>query len=175
VTAKERFDAIIILGAGAKSEREPSQMTLSRLLRGLTLFKEGVADWIIISGNRVETKAILNTLTRLGVPTDRIIVENRSRTTLGNAYYTKKIAQREGFRKLIVVTSDYHKHRCALIFHKIYGDGFEIKITGSGNLGIKSEDIIRENMLTAILKVVLNLLESEEEVVWLAEKLATEL
>lgn len=54
----------------------------------------------------------------LGVPGDKILVDDKSRDTLENARYVKKICEKRRFRYPILVTSAYHMKRALLSFRK---------------------------------------------------------
>jgi uncharacterized SAM-binding protein YcdF (DUF218 family) len=54
----------------------------------------------------------------LGVPGDKILVDDKSRDTLENARYVKEICEKRRFRYPILITSAYHMKRALLSFRK---------------------------------------------------------
>lgn len=68
----------------------------------------------------------------LGVSPDKVLVELRSRDTVGDAFFTKTtFAVPLSWKRICVVTSDYHVERTKEIFHFIYGDDFFIEVYGA--------------------------------------------
>lgn len=69
---------------------------------------------------------------KAGVPAENIITELNSRDTVGDAFFTKvNIVSGKGWRKLLVVTSDYHVSRTSNIFRFIYGPQYQIEVIGA--------------------------------------------
>jgi 3'-phosphoadenosine 5'-phosphosulfate sulfotransferase len=60
---------------------------------------------------------------KLGVPRKKIIVEDRSRDTIGNAYFSRLLLGSKRWGRIVAVTSDYHVKRARFIFGKVYGKG----------------------------------------------------
>jgi uncharacterized SAM-binding protein YcdF (DUF218 family) len=57
-------------------------------------------------------------LIELGVPAEKILLEDRSINTLQNAKYSREICLKHDFKNPIVVTSAYHLKRSVLSFKK---------------------------------------------------------
>jgi uncharacterized SAM-binding protein YcdF (DUF218 family) len=58
----------------------------------------------------------------LGVPKNDILLEDKSRTTEGDAIFTKEIMDKHGYKSCILVTSPYHSKRATKIFRKVMGE-----------------------------------------------------
>ena len=58
-------------------------------------------------------------LVDLGVPSEEIIIEDKSRDTFENAKFTQEICVRLGFKNSILVTSAYHLKRAIMTFEKV--------------------------------------------------------
>jgi uncharacterized SAM-binding protein YcdF (DUF218 family) len=127
-------DVIILLGGGVYDGVEdfsgigaPSDDMLSRIITAVRLQKKMNIP-IIISGGAVfpghPSEALIDkrVLTDLGVPTEKIILEEKSRDTFGNAQYTKAICERYQFKKPLLVTSAYHMDRAVWSFRKFNVD-----------------------------------------------------
>jgi DUF218 domain len=69
-----------------------------------------------------ESVAAAKHLVNLGVPRDRILVETQSYDTIGNAYFSRVIhIDPQRFRRLLVITSDFHLARTQFVFNWVYG------------------------------------------------------
>lgn len=121
-------DAIVLLGGGIHSEARdlsgtgsPSSGEMSRLvtavraqrMTGLPLIISGGS---VYSGTRAEAPVVARIAADLGVPAEKIIVEEKSRDTFENARYSAAICRQQRFRKIILVTSAYHMKRSLLMF-----------------------------------------------------------
>jgi uncharacterized SAM-binding protein YcdF (DUF218 family) len=116
-------DAIVIL-AGEETER---------VEYGVTLFKDGWArkDVIVMAGGPLVWKYTWAGLMKdhaesLDVPARKILLEDKSRTTEEDAYYTKEILQKNRIASIILVTSPYHSRRASIIFGKVMGKDIRI-------------------------------------------------
>ena len=130
VPEKVQGDVIILLGGGVYSgvpdisgHGFPATATLSRLVTAVRIQHLTGAP-IIISGGNVfgwgdaEADVAARIMKDLGVPADRIILEDKSRDTMENARFVKEICQREGWRQPILVTSAWHMPRSMIAFRK---------------------------------------------------------
>ncbi len=120
---------IVVLGGGVKDlsklgiGSEPSEASLSRLVYGIRLYKEGRGSNLVISGGSgdpekpgvAEADAMKEVALSLGVPARDIIVERDSRNTIESASALKGIL---GEKKIVLVTSAYHMKRAAAMFKK---------------------------------------------------------
>lgn len=124
-------DVVIVLGGsvyGASPDLSgtgaPGPDTVQRMVTGARLQRRlGVP--IIISGGKVyKTSASIANATKrflidLGIPSQAVILENRSRDTYENALYCKAICDQKGFTRPVLVTSGYHIKRAMLSFKKV--------------------------------------------------------
>ncbi len=152
-----KADAIMILGGGISQDGTLKQTTINRLEKGLELFNQEVAENIILSGKyssdldytpvTTEARAMARYLEEKGVPADKIYLEEESKDTIGNAYFTKiKILEPKNWRNIVVVTSDFHIPRAKYIFRKVLGDGYKVTFVGAptGFSYEKLEDLLEE-------------------------------
>lgn len=61
-------------------------------------------------------------------------METKSKDTIGNAYYAKKlyfIPKKE--RKAVIITSDFHLERTRFVFQKIFGKGYKLKFVSASS------------------------------------------
>ncbi|HJW29745.1 MAG TPA: YdcF family protein, partial [Saprospiraceae bacterium] len=127
-------DVIVILGGGVydgvpdlSGEGAPSEDTLARLVTAVRLQKRLHVPVIVSGGpvfpwRKAEAPVVARVLEDLGVPTDKIIMEDTSRDTLENAQNTVEICKKYHFSHPLLVTSAYHMKRAILSFKKVRMD-----------------------------------------------------
>ena len=119
--------AVIVLGAGLIKGKVPPLLA-SRLDAGMAV-ADGAGDeekpLLIVSGGqgsdevRSEASAMAEYLVSKGVPEQRILQENLSRTTQENLANTKVMLEQEGITgPLAVVTNNFHAFRAALLLSR---------------------------------------------------------
>ncbi len=118
-------DVIIVLGAGLKPDLSANDALVRRANRGADLWKQQYAPVIICSGgftqhySRSEADGCAAVLRQAGVPSDRIFLEQRSRSTEENAAYSLEMMQAHGWKTALVVSDGYHLLRATWIFSQI--------------------------------------------------------
>ena len=126
IPVNPRGDVIILLGGGVydgvrdlTGVGAPSEDTLARIVTAVRLQKS-LRVPVIVSGGTVfpwrkaEAPVDRRFLMDLGVPGDKILMEDKSRDTLENARYVKEICEKLRFRAPILITSAYHMKRALL-------------------------------------------------------------
>jgi uncharacterized SAM-binding protein YcdF (DUF218 family) len=124
-------DVIVMLGGGATSDTpdfegkgQLSGFGANRLLTTARIYQKTKLP-IIVSGGTVfkdtgnEAEIAKRQLISLGIPANKIYLENKSLNTSQNAAYTKEIMKTEGFYQPILVTSAFHMERAVLDFTKV--------------------------------------------------------
>lgn len=127
----EIVDGIVVLGGMSntlinQSDRVEFQSSVDRILAGVELLKKGKGQFILITGGsglilgtgEREAIQLKRWLIRQGIPEEKIIVESESRNTAENAMFTKRILEKQGRKKVLLVTSAFHMYRSHLIFQK---------------------------------------------------------
>jgi uncharacterized SAM-binding protein YcdF (DUF218 family) len=171
-------DIIILLGGGVydsvadlSGPGAPTEEMLGRIVTAVRLHKR-LDIPIIVSGGKVfenkkaEAPIVKRFLIDLGVPGNKIIMEDKSRDTFENVKYTSEILKKSGYRKPILVTSAYHMKRAVMTFNKINLDvipfpanfrtwkdkkyGWEDYLPGSGN----ASGILKEYVGIVFYKIV---------------------
>lgn len=124
-------DVIILLGGGVyygvpdlSGVGAPSEDMLSRIVTAVRLQKKLnvpviISGGVVFSGHASEALIGKRFLVDLGVPADKIVMEENSRDTLENTRYTKEICERHQFKKPLLITSAYHMERAVWSFQKI--------------------------------------------------------
>ena len=114
-------DCILVLGAGLKPDGSPSDMLRDRLYFACDLWKEGVSDTVLVSGDRAsesydEVTAMKNYLLAHGVPEEAILEDPMGYSTSESLKRAKDIF---GYENVVVVTQRYHLYRALYIAQKI--------------------------------------------------------
>lgn len=127
-TSLTDVDCIIILGAGIWGDK-PSPMLEDRLQEGINLYKNNVADKIIMSGDhgRIEYDEV-NTMKNYaidkGIPSENIFMDHAGFSTYESIYRAKDIFEA---KKVVIVTQEYHLYRALYIANQLgleaYGVG----------------------------------------------------
>ncbi|HVT67902.1 MAG TPA: YdcF family protein, partial [Trebonia sp.] len=152
-------DFIIVLGAGLKRDGRPTPLLAKRLNRGYEVFTalsraggdagdgggpgrgDGGAPTIIVSGGKgsderiSEADSMFTYLTGLGVPPDRIMLEDLSRTTEENLRFSWQLidhvwpdAPDAAEPRCVIVTSNFHVFRAAMLAQRL---GIRGQVTGA--------------------------------------------
>ncbi len=143
ITGLRRADFVVILGSGLNGDRVPPLLA-GRLERGLRAYQTLARrrknnPFVIVSGGmgsdeRIsEAEAMARYLIERGLPEDHVVREDRSRTTEENLAFSRQIMERSrpGYR-CIIVTSNYHVFRAAIIARRVGVNG---QVTGARTAG----------------------------------------
>lgn len=121
----------------SKNKEEIGEATLKRLFGGFKVYQE-TGFPICVSGGmepgakgQTLAEVMGETLKEIGVSQDKIIYEDKSRTTWENAEYSIKLLESQGFKRIILVTDAVHMRRSVECFS---GRGVEIIPFPSGFL-----------------------------------------
>jgi uncharacterized SAM-binding protein YcdF (DUF218 family) len=123
-TSLTRFDAIIVLGAPADTDGNPTPTQLARVTEAVHEYERGVAPRLILSGgvdkNRpVEAEVMARTAEAQGIPASAIYEEGHAKDTIQNGCYSVRIMQSHGWHSAEVVSSTYHLPRAGIIFSQL--------------------------------------------------------
>ncbi len=130
----------IVLGGGITSKGKLPYDPHTRIRKAFSLYKKGKVDTFILSGGFVhlknkkisEAKLYEEYLFRHGVPKFRIIREEESHDTIGNAVYVKKIFLKKKLpKKATIITSQFHLKRSLEIFEYVFGSKYSFSGIGS--------------------------------------------
>ncbi len=132
--------------------------------RGAQLFLEGWAPLLVFSGglgvitsrlwNEPEADQFARIAIALGVPRERILVENRSTNTGENVRFTKRLLEERGIpaRRFIVVQKPYMERRSYATFRKVWPEAevivtspqvpFESYVRDYSNDALSPEDVV---------------------------------
>ena len=124
----KKYEAIVVLGAGLKSDGTPSNMLEDRLKGAIELYEKGIAPKIILSGDCSgedydEVSAMQKYCVKGGVAEEDIVRDDKGFST----YETMdNVVNELGYKSVIVVTQKYHIYRSVYIARRMgaEADGF---------------------------------------------------
>lgn len=125
----DKADVLIVLG--------DDNFYADRATRAVQLFREGKAPVIVASGRRLRPSAgiaelIEHDLVERGVPKDRVVrFTHDGDSTLEEAEALVRLAKGKKWRKVIVVTSNYHTRRVRYIFRRVFPQGMEVSVASA--------------------------------------------
>ncbi|ATF75835.1 YdcF family protein [Pasteurella multocida] len=127
----QQAQAIVLLGGGLRDSKElydkltVSAIPLERVRYAAYLQKQTQLPLLITGSSPKgisEAQIMANELnTFFSVPTTW--VESKARTTKENALFSREILEKEGIKRVIVVTNQWHMQRAKLLFEQ---QGFEV-------------------------------------------------
>jgi uncharacterized SAM-binding protein YcdF (DUF218 family) len=114
----ERADALIVLS--------DDNYYADRATRAAELYRQGMAPLVVASGRQLRPNAGIaelmeHDLIERGVPKDKILkMPHNADNTREEAQTLARVASERKWRKVIVVTSNYHTRRARYIFERIF-------------------------------------------------------
>ena len=125
-----RADVIVVaggvFGTGLALPHPNLNSAADRYWHAARLFHAGKAPWIIVSGGGrpgsappTEAASARLFLLDLGVPDERILLEDQARTTRENAVRVQAMVHEYGFQNLLLVTSALHMRRTEASFRAL--------------------------------------------------------
>jgi len=117
----QKADAILVLGFKVNEDGNLSPTLKSRVDKGIELYKNGFAKYIVFSGGAVsnrhtEAQAMMDYSIKSGIPKQFVFAEKKSQNTVENVFNSNFIFNTIKAKKIIVVTSAYHTKRAKRIF-----------------------------------------------------------
>ncbi|MEN8217949.1 MAG: YdcF family protein [Pseudomonadota bacterium] len=122
-------DAVVVLGGGVATAEPPRlapdlDNASDRVLHAARLYRAEKAPVVIVSGGVIawqgatmpEAIAMKTILQEWGVPATALIMETNSLNTYQNAVETKRILEKQGLNRVLLVTSASHMPRALATF-----------------------------------------------------------
>ncbi len=162
-----QVQAIITLGSGVTPTGEPSPGTALRTAKAIELADLFPRAVLIMSGamplhpdagipGGTEADVMKKYALARHIAPARVLLENKSHTTLDNALFTKKhCLEPRQLRTLVVVTSGYHIPRAEYLFRKILGPDYRITCISAGG-ETKSNRLLKEERSLAFFRALLD-------------------
>jgi uncharacterized SAM-binding protein YcdF (DUF218 family) len=125
----ELADAVIVLS--------DDNFYADRATRAAELFREGKSKLVVASGRRLRPSAgicelMQHDLIERGVPKENILcVAHNADNTREEAEALVNVAIQRKWKKVIIVTSNYHTRRARYIFRKVFPQQVEISVSSA--------------------------------------------
>src|SRR5215470_14616193 len=125
----EKSDAIIELSI--------DNFYADRSTRAAELYRQGLAPIVVASGRRLRPYAGISDmmehdLVERGVPKDKIVkLAHDAKNTKEEAQALAQVAAERKWRRVIVVTSNYHTRRARYIFNRVFPTRVNVRVTGA--------------------------------------------
>lgn len=141
----KRYDCILVLGAGLYPDGTPSEMLADRLDMAIDLYKKGVSEVIVLSGDRSDERnydevgAMERYCLEKGVPAEAIEIDGQGYSTYESIRNLKNGGK---YKNTVIVTQKYHLYRAIYIAEKldVSADGANAtlkKYSGQGARGFR--------------------------------------
>lgn len=114
-------DCILVLGAGVYDDGSPSPMLADRLEIAAWLYKRGVSERIIVSGDHGredydEVGVMKKYLVDAGVPAEAVFMDHAGFSTYESMYRAKEIFLAES---IVAISQRYHLYRAVYDAHRL--------------------------------------------------------
>lgn len=109
-------DAAIVLGAAVWTDK-PSPVFRERINHAVNLYKQKRIKKIIFTGGQgndnEKTEARIGQIYAVekGIPTEDILIENKSSTTFENLEFAKEVMRKNNIKSVLIVTDPLHMKR----------------------------------------------------------------
>jgi SanA protein len=141
------YDCILVLGAGVYSDGSPTPMLKDRLDRGIELYKAGVADKMLLSGDNGqvdydEVSAMKKYVLAAGVPAEDVFLDHAGFSTYESMYRAGAIFN---VKSAVIVTQKYHEYRAVYIARRLGIDAVGVSaadIKYSGQMAREGREIL---------------------------------
>ena len=116
-------DAIVVFAGGVGETGQAGGGSEERVKRALELFHAGHAPRMVFSSGEVrgfrEAEVMKAVAVANGVPPDTVLLEQNAASTYQNVELTRRILNRHGWRRILLVSSPYHMRRALLTWRKV--------------------------------------------------------
>lgn len=150
------YDAILIPGGGVREGGGLPPWVEARLNRAMEVYS---GEYLVAlsagtphrppprspAGYPIfESRAAARYLVERGAPAGRVLTECHSYDTIGNAYFARTIhADPAGWRRLLVITSEFHMARAKAVFRWVFGlsappGGYDLEFDQTPNTGMEA-------------------------------------
>ena len=115
------IDCIIVLGCGVRADGTPSDMLADRVAVGISLYKSGASDRLLMSGDHGregydEVNVMKSLAVDEGIEPDDVFCDHAGFSTYETVYRAKEVFEAD---KVIIITQEYHLYRALYIAEKL--------------------------------------------------------
>jgi uncharacterized SAM-binding protein YcdF (DUF218 family) len=148
-------DAIIVLGA-AQYDGEPSPVLARRLDHAASLYTEGVAPLVVVTGGRqpgdrfTEAEASARYLARHGVPGGAIEREVQGESSWESLAAAARFLRADGVTSVVLVSDPYHAMRIDGIAHELGLDAVVSPAGRNSSLG----SLLKETVAVSVGRII---------------------
>ena len=134
---------------------------IDRIWQTITLYKKGKIKKILISGDSGyvirkglhEADQLKEVLVEWGIPSEDIIVENKSKNTFENAQFTGDLMKKKNYKKkFLLITSALHMPRAAACFRK---QNLKFDIFTTDHYYLKNTEFTLDQLLPSVNSFVM--------------------
>jgi len=122
-------DALIVLG--------DDNYAADRAFHAAELYREGVAPVVVASGRMLRQNVSMadvmeHDLKSFGVPASSIVkLSHRAQNTREEAVESARLIQTRGWKRVLVVTSNYHARRARFIYERVLPSSVSLRVSGA--------------------------------------------
>jgi len=122
-------DALIVLG--------DDNYSADRAFHAAELYREGIAPIVVASGRMLRQNVSIadvmeHDLESFGVPATSIVkLTQRAENTREEAVETARLIHSRGWKRVLVVTSNYHARRARFIFGRVLPSSVSLRVSGA--------------------------------------------
>ena len=122
------FDYILILGCGVYADGSLTPMLSDRVQVGVSLYKQGVCDKILMSGDHHtddynEVDPMKDTAVSMGVAEEAIVTDSYGLSTYDSI---ARLASEFGAKRVLIVTQEYHLPRALYLAERFGIDSYGV-------------------------------------------------
>ena len=124
-----KSDALIVLG--------DDNYAADRAFHAAELYREGIAPVVVASGRMLRRNVSIaevmeHDLESFGVPSTAIVkLTHRAENTREEAGEAARLIQARGWKRVVVVTSNYHARRARFIFERVLPSNVSLRVSGA--------------------------------------------
>ena len=116
-------DAIVVFAGGVGESGRAGGGVQERISQAIVLYQNGIAPHLVISSGFVfatrEAEVMKGIAISSGVPESAIVLEERATNTYENVRFTNDILEKNGWRRIALVSSPYHMRRAVMTWRKV--------------------------------------------------------
>jgi vancomycin permeability regulator SanA len=143
-------DAAVVFGAAVRASGAPSQALRDRTLTACELYHQGLVRTLVLSGGRdprapiSEPVCMARIAREAGVPARALILDEHGATTDASVRGVRALAQVHGWRRVLLVSHDYHLARISMSARRAGLDAATVPAEEPVPLGPKPWFVLRE-------------------------------